>query len=816
MDPPKDTPSEEAEVLVEQAKDPESGKEADGMTKGVDENQYPMRTFKFTIPGLKDPVMFNPAVTFIGLVTLWAFTIYCVVDPDEAQGTLGTWFSSVIDQFTWFYIVANPVLTFFIVWVAYRYGHIKLGKEEDEPEFSNATYFAMIFSAGIGVGLFFYGVSEPLWHSEPDNYYSNAGYRSQDEISQWSLVITLYHWGFAGWSPYLTVAIASALASYKFGLPLTIRSTFYPILGDYCWGWMGDVIDGYSIVMTVAGVCTSLGLGAIQIVAGLQDLQWVDPEREDLVPVFVILIWIITLFATISVVSGLKNGIKILANIGFWLGNFIMFFCFAMEKTGYLLNLFVQTTGTYLQYNIFKLPFWTDAFGELEPGEGRAIDGNASAQWFIGAWTVFYMAWWVAWACFVGMFIARISKNRTIREVVVAVFICPTVYSILWFSFMGGIGLRQARQALELEQIGEQSFGDPAYFLAPGMDFCYDVPQEDVVVNGTTVFTNNLLGITPVCQFDRGNDSQSWFNVMNSFTYPGGEFGGFGRFLSVITIFTLAIYFITSSDSGSLVVDTLASNGESENHHWIQRIFWAVTEGAVACALIVAGGNSALRALQTASIVFGLPFNLFLFVMCLTIKQMCDSIEREQNPEKLDPALMLPKKKESWSMPLFGGVFNIFEYIFSLFCCVHESRKEKGMHLPTSNQTTQFFAALFFPFVSVYVICMSPVIDTKQNKKVFSALITLVYTGLFIAWIVVFGMGTINEGFVALGWTLFFANAIILTGLRRSFRDALGYPGNVAGDMLASSFFYPQCLCQMMLELQSENVMALAAGGHED
>ena len=333
---------------------------------------------------------------------------------------------------------------------------------------------------------------------------------------------------------------------------------------------------------------------------------------------------------------------------------------------------------------------------------------------------------------------------------------------------------------------------------------------------------------------------------MNSFSYPGGEFGGFGRFLSVVTIFTLAIYFITSSDSGSLVVDTLASNGESDNHHWIQRIFWAVTEGgkksiellvivdhivnvvfnlslflslnglAVACALIVAGGNSALRALQTASIVFGLPFNLFLFVMCLTIKQMCDSIEREENPEKLDPALMLPKKKESWSMPIFGGVFNIFEYIFSLVYCVNESRKEKGMHMPTIKQTTQFFAALFFPFVSVYVICMSPVIDPKQNKKVLSTLITLVYTGLFIAWIVVFVMGTINDGFVALGWTLFFANAVILTGLRRSFRDALGYPGNVAGDMLASSFLYPQCLCQMMLELQSENVMALAAGGHED
>jgi hypothetical protein len=549
--------------------------------------------------------------------------------------------------------------------------------------------------------------------------------------------------------------------------------------------------------------------------AGLQDLGWVDPEREDLLPVFVILIWIITLLATISVVSGLKNGIKILANIGFWLGNFILFLCFAMEKTSFLLNLAVQTTGVYLQYNIFKVPFWTDAFGELESGEGRAIDGNSSAQWFIGAWTVFYMAWWVAWACFVGMFIARISKNRTIREIVISVFICPTAYSIIWFSFMGGIGLRQQRQAMELQQIGEQSFQDPAYFLAEGSDFCYNVPQEDVVVNGTTVFTNNLIGITPVCQFDRANDAQSWFNVMNSFSYPDGDFGGFGRFLSAMSIFTLAIYFVTSSDSGSLVVDTLASNGDTQ-HHWIQRIFWAVTEGAVACALLVAGGNSALRALQTASIVFGLPFNLFLFIMCLTIVQMCNSIEKEQYPDEPHPSILLPKKKQSWSMPLFGGVFNIFECIFSLVICVNESRKEKGMHLPTIKQTFKFFGALFFPFVSVYVICMSPIIDPKQNRKLLSTFITAVYTVLFIGWIVEFSMGAINAGFVALGWTLFFANAIILTSLRMAFRDALGYPGNVAGDLFASSFFYPQCLCQMMLELESENVQAFVEGRHED
>ena len=247
--------------------------------------------------------------------------------------------------------------------------------------------------------------------------------------------------------------------------------------------------------------------------AGLQRLGWVDPEREDLEDVYVILIWVITAVATISVVSGLSFGIKILANIAFYLGCLILFLCFVMENTKFLLNLLVQTTGSYLQWCIFQVPFFTDAFGALTEGEGRAVDGNGSASWFIGAWTVFYMAWWVAWACFVGMFVGRISKNRTLREVIFSVFICPVLYSLIWFSFMGGIGLRQQRQALELQQIGTDSFNDSSYFVSEESEFCYDVPQEDVVVNGTTVFTNQLVGITPVCTFNSGNADGAWFNV---------------------------------------------------------------------------------------------------------------------------------------------------------------------------------------------------------------------------------------------------------------------------------------------------------------
>jgi len=437
---------------------------------------------------------------------------------------------------------------------------------------------------------------------------------------------------------------------------------------------------------------------------------------------------------------------------------------------------------------------------------------------FIGAWTVFYMAWWISWCCFVGMFIVRISKNRTLRQVIVSVFLCPTVYCLLWFSFMGGIGLRQQRQALELEKIGTTNFGDANYFVSNESDFCYNVPQEDVVLNGTTVFHNTLLGITPVCTLNTDNDAQSWFNVMYSFSYPdSNNFGGFGPFLSGLSIITLAIYFITSSDSGSLVVDILASNGAAE-HHWIQRIFWAVTEGAVACALLIAGDTQALKALQAASIVFGLPFNFFIFVMCKSIIDMCKVIEREQNKDRPHPNALLPKKGQAWSMPLYGGIFNIFEFIFSLGN-VHESRKEKGMHLPTKQQATEFFVALFVPFVSIYKIYKSKVVDPKQKYQTTNMLTSAVYATCYVGWIVLFCFGgLVNQGFVALAWSLFFVNAIILCSLRMQFRDHLRIRGNVIGDFVAASFFYPQALAQMVIELNGDNVFvsAIGKGKHDE
>lgn len=292
--------------------------------------------------------------------------------------------------------------------------------------------------------------------------------------------------------------------------------------------------------------------------------------------------------------------------------------------------------------------------------------------------------------------------------------------------------------------------------------------------------------MTPVCQYDAGNSLQAWFNVLYSFY-------GFGYFLSGISIFATIVFFVTSSDSGSLIVDHLASNGKME-HHWVQRVFWAFTEGAVATALLVSGGTNALGALQAAAIVFGLPFCLMLFLMCKSICTMCDFAEKNDSATSLpDPHYIV------WKMPIFGGVFNIVEYIAS-GGSVHQERIDKGMNAPTSVQCVEFLKGLFIPFLSLYKVTSS--MDLKEANKLSTILTTGVYTIMFFAWIVLFILGTNNGGFKAFGLTAFLLNGCILTNLRLNVREHFSIPGNIIGDFFASTVCYPQTMVQMVLQFE--------------
>lgn len=542
----------------------------------------------------------------------------------------------------------------------------------------------------------------------------------------------------------------------------------------------------------VAGVCTSLGLGAIQIVVGLQFLGWVDQDAsEDKVSTIQNLtIWAITAVATASVVSGVHAGVKLLSFIAFLLGMVLLMLVFIMDDTKLLLNLNVQEIGFFLQHSLFELNFWTDAFGQVREGQGRAVDGHASAAWWMDSWMIFYQAWWVSWSAFVGLFVARISRGRTIGEVITYSLVAPVLYCILWFSVWGGTGLRQARQALELEKLGTEFFSDEKKFAVPGSDFCFDVPQGSVVVGDETIFTNMLLGVTPVCKFDSANADKSAFNVLYSFSYPDDLDNGFGPFLTVLFIISLAIYFATSSDSGSLVVDHLSANGRKK-HHWVQRVFWATTEGAVATALLSAGGPSALQGVQAASIVCGLPFQ---FILCYLLQSIWVFCQQANDPDCME--FQLPTMKE-FTMPVYGGIFNVCEYAAS-GGQVNPKRIERGMHLPTSFMVKEFFIALVFPYYSLHQILSAAY---PRNKKMNMATSGL-YAFFFLGWVslfIAYGSVTALLGFA---WATMFCGSVLLGSVRNGFRERYKIRSNILGDFIASTFLWPQVLTQMRLHCE--------------
>ena len=364
----------------------------------------------------------------------------------------------------------------------------------------------------------------------------------------------------------------------------------------------------------------------------------------------------------------------------------------------------------------------------------------------------------------------------------------------MWFGVWGGIGLRQSRQALELKDLGQTYFNDSSHFSHAGSEFCYDVPQEDIDVNGVTIFTNYLEGVTPVCTFDSAHQDMAAFNVLYSFSFPADYEVGYGPILTILFLISVAVYFATSSDSGSLVVDFLASNGKME-HHWVQRLFWALTEGAVATALINAGGKDGLAALQAASIICGLPFTVLILYLLQSIWEFCEQGVNE------DQELYEFKSAREFKMPVYGGILNIFEFVASLGH-IHPDRKAHGIDFPTTKHFSEFAIGLLVPMFSVYKI--QSIMNPKASDKSFNILFTVVYTLVHITWIVLFILVDSTRGLRAWGWAAYFTNAMLVTSQKLHFRSSRGVRGNIIGDFLSSLFLWPQVFSQLTIELESE------------
>jgi BCCT family betaine/carnitine transporter len=513
----------------------------------------------------------NPVFPVAGAAIV-AFVIGTLMVPDQATALFGAMRDWVTGNFSWFFILGGNIFVLFgLLLIVTPLGSVRLGGADATPDYGYPGWFAMLFAAGMGIGLMFYGVSEPLGHyaaavaegaGGPESWAPLSGAEANPAMARdLAMAATTYHWALHPWAMYAVVALALGVFSYNKGLPLTIRSAFYPIFGDRVWGWTGHVIDILAVFATLFGLATSLGFGAEQATAGLDFLFGVGEVTEGTRRVFgfdfgnavpgaegeftgaglkIALILGITAVATLSVVAGLDAGVKRISEINMLLAAALLLFVLFVGPTAFLLVTFWDSIVAYVTY----LPALSDPFGRE--------DANYSQ-----GWTAFYWAWWISWSPFVGMFIARVSRGRTVREFMISVLLIPSAVCLLWMTVFGGTAIAQF----------EAGFTGAAEAALPTQLF-------------EMLSQLPLAGIT-----------------------------------SLIGIVLVVVFFVTSSDSGSLVIDTITAGGKTDGP-LPQRVFWCVFEGLVAIALLLGGG---LAALQAMAVTTGFPFAALLLGLCVTI-----------------------------------------------------------------------------------------------------------------------------------------------------------------------------------------------------
>lgn len=489
--------------------------------------------------------MIAPAVFWPILIVVIGLVIFAIVAPDLTAIIFKNIDHWIVTNLSWYYMLAIGIFIAVAIYLGMsKVGKIRLGREGEEPEFGTLSWFAMLFAAGMGIGLVFYSVGEPLSYFTTSPKPGWSG--SEAEIAQKSMAQTFLHWGLHPWAAYAVVGLGLAYAIHRRGRPVSIRWALEPIFGDRVKGWTGDVIDILAMFGTLFGIATSLGLGVQQISTGMASMGVIDEASNTLL---VVLIIIITFIATMSVVSGVGAGIKWLSNINLSMAGVLLVTVLVLGPTVFLFQNLIESLGVYLG-SVLDMTFDVGAFHR----------GEGAANWF-SDWTIYYWGWWISWSPFVGVFIARISRGRTVRQFVAGVLLVPTVVGFIWFAVLGGAGLYQ------------QMFGN-IDLTAGNVD-----PDGHLIVE-SVIF--EALGNLPL-----------------------------GSIMAVLAIFLVAIFFITSSDSGSLVIDMLASGGHPNPPIW-SRVLFAVLEGLVAAALLLAGG---LDALQSAALATALPFSVVILLM---------------------------------------------------------------------------------------------------------------------------------------------------------------------------------------------------------
>jgi len=904
-------------------------------------------------------IRMNWITSFLAVVLTWGFAIICLSNPN-AGSSFADGKKWVAQNFTWLYILTQDVWCGFLIYLCFsRFAKIKLGKDNEVPRFNDFTWFSMLFTCGVAVGLYVFGVAEPLYfYRQPTSWLPGSSYAhtkvsidNDANRAQQAIFMAVYHWGIHGWVPYILLALTVGIVSFRWGMPMTIRSCFYPLLGDHSLGLFGDMIDALSIATTTFGVCTSLGLGVSQLSSGLGFVKNIGCDmavncaaaggswsldgygKENCLSLpsgvtydtcsvswqadaasktnsYYTLIGVITILATISVISGLDRGIKTLALAAITCGFIVMIFVLYADNTWYIFNVMVQTTGYYLQY-VIQVGFDCEAFQqqafEWQSGGGKlwmaypigermaaagvamtmssnncgsmvnpckqgvitiaaalagsgtpaaktvtatlkafkmspdsiselkakvdafvaagistnvpcgsgwntthydtwsawalngAVDAPLNAavtgtfprcpetittdvmSWgqcekfqascpiqqtyygdtnkmFMDWWTIFYWAWWITWAPFVGFFVALISRGRTVREVIIGGFICPTLYAIMWFSVFGGLAIKMQRTA------------EMALEVAPD------------VMNGGITCSEHYSGGVPITPKAKHLAKAGYYMLTcmpkdNQIYHIMEPYANVTGFLQFFLWLGLVIYFLTSSDSGSMTDDIISASGLSaERVPWWQKVFWCWTEGLVAIALVNTGG--ALRALQALSIVIGLPYTVLL---CMMVPSLYRLVKKEAGDEDI-------AKSYKFNTQL-GDIFELFSPKCGSPC-------SPGKHITT------IALALVAPFIAVMKI-----FKHMKPEAPMQAMITgLVAQCFHLAWLIFMivewaGGGRNSHNFAWL-WFTFFLCVVIFARVEMRYKHEVW--GSVLDDIFAGMFLWPIALAQMQMMAETD------------
>ena len=503
----------------------------------------------------------NP-VFILSLIVIVVFIFFSITYPNSEK-LFEDLRKNITNNFDWFFLLSGNIFVIFCIGLILSpFGKIRIGGQNAKPEFSRLSWFSMLFAAGMGIGLMFWSVSEPVVYGAGVWGHTPLGVNNEEM----AFATTIFHWGLHPWAIYSIVALALAFFCYNKKLPLTIRSAFYPIFGESVWGWVGHVIDIIAVFATIFGLATSLGLGAKQVSSGLNFVFGIADNNTTKT----LLILFITALAVVSVILGIKKGVKRLSEINIVVAVLLLLLVIVLGPTLDIVKGFFINSYYYVK-NIIPL---SNFVGREDIPVMRE-------------WTSFYWAWWIAWSPFVGMFIARVSKGRTIREFIISVLFIPTIFTIIWMSSFGGAAIDTIKK-----EAGNLD------------DVIVKVTEKK---DGKEVSTNKFN--SKLAKEVNNEKYEKAMFIMFQESFP------FSKILSFIAIFLIIVFFVTSSDSGSLVIDSITSGGKIDSPV-VQRVVWSSLEGLVAIALLLGGG---LVALQAASIATGLPFAVILLFMCISI-----------------------------------------------------------------------------------------------------------------------------------------------------------------------------------------------------